>query len=350
MSLRSPWLRRTSALIATAVTLVTTLAACGSNETENPNGPLTINVGVQSAVLQTNYPQLAQALGYFKDENLQVNLTVGDNTAQAIQGLIGGSINLYIGGPEGLTANEQGADIRFIAAAANRSIFNVVTTSDVTDLRQLNNANIGVSAVQSISTVTTKQALETQGVDTKNLKYIVAGGTAKRFSAVQAGQVKAAPMGIPVNYQAVQEGLKDFGNTNSLGAPPIITGLVNVNKPWADSHRETLRRFLRAYQRTVDALYDPAMKEQNSKILADVLKIDKPYVDRALDEIFLQGDGSMMPKDSHIDPKALQTAADALLSYGALKQAMDPAKFIDNSYLEDAQKSLAAKPPASTPN
>jgi NitT/TauT family transport system substrate-binding protein len=345
---------RVLSVVSVALLLVGTSACGGSSSTESSSSgssaaadkQLTLNMGVQSLVIQTYYPQLAEALGYFKDENLKVNVTVGESTANSVQGLIGGSIDLYNGGPEGLSANEQGADLRFIAAGSNTSIWNLVAAKGITDIKQLQGAAIGVSALQSISTVTTRQALAANGVDPKSLKFIVAGGSSKRFAALQAGQVKAVPLGIPVNYQASEsEGFKDFGNTNDLGAPPLSGAVITVSKKWADGHKEELRRFLRAYQRTIDALYDPAMKDKIADIVATGIKVDKPYVERAIDEIFLSGKSKSMPKDAKVDPAALQTAADAFVEFGALKKKIDASTTIDNSYLEDAQNSLKTDPP-----
>ncbi|MGH8891984.1 MAG: ABC transporter substrate-binding protein [Actinomycetes bacterium] len=346
--LRRPGWTRTVA-VATAALLLSSTTACGSSDSSKAgkDEQLTVNMGVQSLVIQTYYPQLAEALGYFKDENLKVNISVGESTANSVQGLIGGSIDLYNGGPEGLSANEQGADLRFIAAGSNRSIWNVVGAEGVEDIHELEGASIGVSALQSISTVTTRQALQANGVDPKSLKFVAAGGTSKRFAALQAGQAEAAPLGIPVNYQASESaGFKDFGNTNELGAPPVAGAVLTVSKKWADEHKEELRRFLRAYQRTIDALYNPAMKDKIAGIVSKGIEVDKPYVERAIDEIFLKGDGKTMPKNCKVDPVALQTAADAFAEFGALKKKMDDASIaIDHSYLEDAQKSLREDPP-----
>jgi ABC-type nitrate/sulfonate/bicarbonate transport system substrate-binding protein len=221
-----------------------------------------------------------------------------------------------------------------------------VAAKDITDIKQLEGQTIGVSALQSISTVTTRQALAANGVDPKKLKFIIAGGTSKRFAALQANRVKAVPLGIPVNYQATEtEGFKDFGNTNDIGAPPVAGAVVTVSKKWADSHKEEMRRFLRAYQRTVDALYDPSKKDQIVKIVSEGVKVDPKYMERAVDDIFLSGKSEMMPKDAHIDPAALKTAADAFLEFGALKKKTDGSEALDMSYLKDAQKSLQDNPP-----
>jgi ABC-type nitrate/sulfonate/bicarbonate transport system substrate-binding protein len=345
-------LTRTVRLGLCILALLSLTVACGGGGGEpsasSSSTRLTMNVGVQSVILQTYYPELAQSLGFFDDENLDAKITVGDSTATAVQALLGGSLDVYVGGPEGLAANEQGADVRFVAAAANRSIWNVVAAPGISDIKQLQGANVGVSALQSISTVTTRQALRAQGVDPSTLTLVTAGGTSRRYAALQAGQVKAAPLGIPVNYQASQsKGFKDFGSTNELGAPPIASVVVAVSKKWANAHPEQMQRFLRAYQRTIDALYDPSQQQRVVDILSKGLKVEPPYVERALQDMFRSGPeaGQVMPRDAHIDKGALQTAADAMLEFGGLKARVDVSTAIDQSYLEKAQASLRTAPP-----
>jgi ABC-type nitrate/sulfonate/bicarbonate transport system substrate-binding protein len=341
-------LRRVAALGTAAVTALA-LTACGGGSSASQDGTLHMNVGVQSLVLQTYYPQLAEALGYFKDEKLDVSITVGESTANSVQGLIGGSIDAYLGGPEGLVASQQGADLKFVAAAANRSIWNVVAAPGTTSFADLAGKNIGVSALQSISTVTMRQALQANGVDASKLNYIVAGGTAKRFAALQADRVAAVPLGLPVNYQASDSGgFVDMGNTNDIGAPPLVAAVITVSGAWAQSHQEEMHRFLRAYQRVINALYDPAMTQKLVDLTATGLKVDPKYMEKSITELFLKGPsvGTSMPKDSHIDIPALQTSADAFQEFGALDHKVDPAPLVDMSYLENAQKSLSTNPPA----
>lgn len=349
MSLISRWgpgRLRCAAATLTAVVATVALAGCGTEE--GAGGRLELNIGVQSLVLQTYYPQLADELGYFEDENLDVNIIVGENTANSVQGLIGGSIDAYLGGPEGITATQQGADLKFVAAGANRSIWNIVARPGTTSFDQLAGQPIGVSAVQSISTVTMRQALEANGIDAASLDYIVTGGTAKRFAALQAGQVAAVPLGVPVNYQAAETaGFVDMGNTNAIGAPPIVAAVVTVEGGWAAENADALTRFLRAYQRVIDDLYDPAMTQRLVEITAEGLQIEPRYMERSISDLFLAGPevGQSMPQDAHIDAAGLQVAADAFLEFGALQQRVDPSSLVDHSYLEAAQRSLTENPP-----
>ncbi|GAA4886115.1 ABC transporter substrate-binding protein [Pseudonocardia benzenivorans] len=339
-------LRRVAAAF-TAAAIAVALTAC-SGGSGTADGKLRLNIGVQSLVLQTYYPQLADALGYFDDENLDVTITVGESTANSVQGLLGGSIDAYLGGPEGIVASQRGADLKFVAAGANRSIWNVVARPGTTSFAQLAGKPIGVSAVQSISSVTMRQAMEANGVDGAKLDYIVAGGTAKRFAALQAGQVAAVPLGIPVNYQAAEtEGFVDLGNTNDVGAPPIVAAVVTVERGWAEKNAEALTRFLRAYQRVINDLYDPAMTERLVDLTSKGLQIEPRYMERAISDLFLTGPrvGQSMPKDVHIDPAGLQVASDAFREFGSFPDQVDPTPMIDQSYLEAAQRSLIENPP-----
>jgi NitT/TauT family transport system substrate-binding protein len=348
--------------------LAVTVAACGGggSETtttaEQPGGntgtqsaaydtskPCKMKVGLQALVLQTAYPRLAQELGYYEDENLEVELLTGEVTSNNVQALIGGSLDAYLGGPEALAANEQGGDLIFVVGAANNSIWDITTDPKITDLKQIEGKAYGVSSLASISTAAAKAALEANGVDTSKVKFVAAGGTSKRYAALKAGQVQAATLGIPQNYQAEEkDGFKNFGNTSiDLGAPPINASLLTVSDKWAKANSDCLVRFLRAYQRVVTDLYDPAMKDKLTEIVSTQLKVEPKYAARAIDELFLDNDGKdpAVGKDARIDKQSLQNSVEAFVEIGALKKKVDAAPFVDESYLERAQQTLKESPP-----
>jgi ABC-type nitrate/sulfonate/bicarbonate transport system substrate-binding protein len=339
------WLTAVLAALAIAP-----FAACGSSSEPGSSGSgsgnAELTVGVQTKILQTYYPQLAQELGYFKQEGLNVKIVETQSPANTIQALIGGSLDLYLGGPEALPAAAKGADVRFIAAGSNRSIWDIVATKDVHALGDLKGKTFGVSATTSISTITARQALARNGVNPDDVKYVVAGGTGARFTALQNGRVQAAALGIPVNYKAAESGLNDLGATDTaLGAPPVTGVVLTVSKRWADGHRDKLQRFLRAYQHVIDALYDPAMTDKIVNAAAADMKVDPGHVRRAVQTLFLdkKTGGAVLPRDGHIDVRALQTAADAFSDLGSISGHVDAGKYVDMSYLEAAQRSLKEK-------
>jgi NitT/TauT family transport system substrate-binding protein len=345
---------RSTRLAGVLAVLALVIAACGGDDGGGSSGAssagsgatktVNLTVGVQTKILQTYYPQLAEKLGFFKQEGLNVKVIESQNPASSIQALLGGSLDLYLGGPEALPAAARGADVRFIAAASNRSIWDVVTTKDVRSAGDLKGKLFGVSATTSISTATSKQALQRQGVDPDAVKYVVAGGTGDRYTALLSGRIQAAPLGIPVNYKAADSGkLNDLGGTDSaLGAPPIAAVMLSTSKRWADGHQDAVRRFLRAYQHVIDALYDPAMTEKIVAAASADIQVDPKYMRRAIKTLFLDKatSGKVLPQDGHIDVKALQNAADAFVALNVLPSKVDVTKFVDMSYLEAAQASL----------
>jgi NitT/TauT family transport system substrate-binding protein len=331
------------AALAALAALAVLAPGCGDDGGSSGGGQQDLTIAVQSKILQTYYPQLADKLGYLKAEGIKIRVIESQNPSASIQALIGGSLDMFLGGPEALPAAAQGADVRFIAAGSNRSIWDIVTTNEVHDLKDLDGKEFGVSATTSISTATAKQALQAQGVDPDSLKYVVAGGTGDRYAALTSGQIQGAPLGIPVNYQATDTGkLKDFGVTDSdLGAPPIAAVVLTVSKSWAEENHDALVGFLRAYQKVIDALYDPKMTDKIVNAAAADIKVDPKYMRRAVETLFTKQSGGnpVLPRDGHIDIQALQNAADAFTSLGVLKSKVDVTKYVDMSYLEEAQKS-----------
>jgi ABC-type nitrate/sulfonate/bicarbonate transport system substrate-binding protein len=356
------WVTRTTL----AAVLALTVAACGGGEDTATTGdgagtssgeaaaydtskPCEMTVGLQALVLQTSYPRLADGLGYFEDENLEVELLTGEVTSNNVQALIGGSLDAYLGGPEALAANEQGGDLIFVVGAANNSIWDIVAQPSITDLKQLEGKSYGVSSLASISTAAAKAALVKNGVDIKKVNFLPAGGTSKRYAALQAGQVQAATLGIPQNYQAEEDdGFKNFGNTSvDLGAPAINASVLTVSEKWAKANSACLVRFLRAYQRVINDLYDPAKKDQLTEVVATQLKVPAKYAARGIEELFLENEGKdpAVGKEGRIDQESLQNSADAFVEIGALKKKIDATQYVDESYLDQAQQTLEDSPP-----
>lgn len=304
----------------------------------------TVTIGVQTKILQTYYAQLADKLGFFKQEGLKVKIIVGQDPATTVQALIGGSLDLYLGGPEALPAIVKGADLRFIAGASNRSIWDIVTTKDVNKVGDLKGKLFGVSSLSSTSTATSKQALQAQGVSPDAVKYIVAGGTGTRYTALLNGRIQGAALGIPVNYEAADSGkLNDLGSTDGqLGAPPIAATMLTVSQKWAQGHKPVVQRFLRAYQHVIDALYDPKMTARIVSAASADIEVKPQYMRKAIETLFLDKStgGQVLPKDGHIDIKALQNIADAFVSLKLLPSKIDASKYVDLSYLRAAQASL----------
>ena len=93
-----------------------------------------------------------------------------------------------------------------------------------------------------------------------------AGTSEARFAGLVSGSVDAAILGSPFDSRAAAAGYTNLGLAMDYVKDLPFTGYV-VNRPWADTHRPALRKFLAAYQKAVDWFYDNKNRDEAVKIL-----------------------------------------------------------------------------------
>ena len=92
---------------------------------------------------------VSEELGYFAEENITVELIILDGTAQVIQQLIAGNIDVGVGGPPTavILAGQEGADVAAFYQIDQRNIFDIVVPgdSDLQELGDLDGEVLGVT-------------------------------------------------------------------------------------------------------------------------------------------------------------------------------------------------------------
>jgi ABC-type nitrate/sulfonate/bicarbonate transport system substrate-binding protein len=110
-----------------------------------------------------------------------------------------------------------------------------------------------------------------------------------------------------------------------------------VHRPWAQSHKELLSRYLKAQAQAADWLYQPANKQEATKVLADTVKLSNDVATKTYEDYIEKGQGQIVTKGAKIDLEGLKNMGDVLQSLGLVKQ-VDVNKWADNSYAEAAAK------------
>lgn len=334
---------RTAAQVA-ATSLVLVLAACGgtsNGSSSSQKGGSTdpdITVAIQGLNLQTIYPMVAKKLGYFDKAGVNVKVVVNKTSgAQAIQGLLTGNYQAYFGGADSIVAASNGEkNLRLVAAGSNDSIWDlVVNKSQVTSMADLRGKKIAVLSQTGLLTQALRYALKSHGMDGDDVTIVPAGNTPQRISALTSNQVQAAAISVPQNYAVVQEGYSDLGNLSELGAPRLVTVVMQVDDRWASKHVSALAKFLKGYQALVNDIYKGRDLKSISQTFAKDLGTDQADVKRALKE--MTSSGKSLPQDLRIDKKALKNTAKAFKEYGALKDPVNAVNMIDYTYLNQAQ-------------
>ena len=146
-------------------------------------------------------------LGYWKAENLDVEVTTLEGSTAGLQQLAAGNIQFATVGPEvALLAREKGVKVKSFYVVSGVTIFRVVVPRDsaIQNVADLRGKTIGVSAMASGAVPVARALLASGGVDPdKDVKWIAVGTGAPAAVALNGKSVDA--MALWGDFQASLE-------------------------------------------------------------------------------------------------------------------------------------------------
>ena len=279
---------------------------------------------------------IAAKEGFNKGQSLNIEPTKLGTPATAAQALVGGSIDVASASADAyIVAMEQGADLVLVGQKIGNPSFTVIGQPDIKTWDQLKGGTIGVSgptdgAANVFRLMARQHGMEAQ----KDYSFVPVGTTPARYAALKAKQIKGAIMTEALTIQAVADGYSLIERSNL----PHYTFIVEaVHRPWAQSHKELLSRYLKAQAQAADWLYQPANKQEAIKVLADTVKLSNDVATKTYEDYIEKGQGQIVTKGAKVDLEGLKNMGDVLQSLGLVKQ-VDVNKWADNSYAEAAAK------------
>jgi NitT/TauT family transport system substrate-binding protein len=204
----------------------------------------------------TTMVQFGQERGFFASEGLDLNIFWTDGGSDILQVVNSGSVDIGIGtGVMGaLGAYARGAPLRIIAnefVGSSDLYYFVRSDSSVLSFKDLEGKNVGVARLGSSSESVGGMLAKQYNV---RVKFTPTGGTAATMTQVMTKQVDAAWCVFPVFLQQIDKGeirVIALGK-NASGIAEQTTRVNIASKSIIENRPEVLRRFLRAYRRTID--------------------------------------------------------------------------------------------------
>lgn len=265
-----------------------------------------------------------QEQGFFKAENIDLDVLWTEGGADEVQAAVSGSVDITMNtGLVGVIgAWSKGAPVEIIGASMTGPsdlYWYVKSDSPIKTLADLKGKSISFSRPGS-STHTVALALaKLSGTD---VKAVSTGGPASTLTQVMTNQVDVGWSAGAVNYDKVTSGELRLLARGS-DAPDLKTQTIRVhiaNKAFVEKNPDVAKRFLRAMQKTIDWAYkeDKAVQryaEMNS-VSVDVARKarDQFYPREALQMREIRGlDQSMVQavESKRIDaPLSAQRSAD----------------------------------------
>jgi NitT/TauT family transport system substrate-binding protein len=268
---------------------------------------------------------IAEQLGYFKDEGLNVKISDFAGGSVALRAVVGGSADVVSGAYEhtiSLQSKKQYFQAFVLQGRLPQIAFGVATSKagSIRSFKDLKGLKVGVSAPGSSTHNLVKQLLTLGGLDpNKDVSIIGVGLGATAITALKSGQVDAVSNTDPVMTKLEQDkSIKIIADTRTVKGTQEVWGA-----PLPAGVLHAAIEFVQKNPNTVQAL-------TNAMVRADkwIAKASATDVAKVVPETYLLGDRALY-----------------LFSYDKVKEAISPDGVISDAGAKATVKALAAFDP-----
>lgn len=204
---------------------------------------------------------IASDAGYFKQHGVDVKV-IYLPAQQGIPALLTGQIQMAsIGGPDGLSAEAQGAKLQYVATLSPVYTFQFWTLPKYAHAAALKGQRVGVSSTTGSLYSATVISLKELGLTPSDVQITPLGSVPNVDSAFLAGSIVAAASHPPATYAFRQHHFVDLVDLAQKRIPAINTGLAS-SESYIQSHSAIV-------QDVVDAVIDALKREKSDKAYAE---------------------------------------------------------------------------------
>jgi len=341
-----PWTRRRFAFATAAVVAAPALRAQGKVE----KSKISIAVGGKAGFYYLPLT-IAEQLGYFKNEGLDIEISDFAGGSRALQAVVGGSADVVSGAYEH-TINLQSKNQLFqsfvLQGRAPQIAIGVSTKAmpgyrGVADLR---GKKIGVSAPGSSTNMVANLVLSRAGVKAADVSYIGVGTSAGALAALRSGQIDAMSNIDPVMTMLEQKGeVKIISDTRTLkGTSEVFGGPMPAACLYAPLE------FVQKHPNTCQAMANAivhSLKWLQTAGPSDIIKtVPESYLlgDRALYLASFNKVREAISLDGLLPEEGAKTAVKALASFepGVKADKIDIGKTYTNEFARRAKEKFKA--------
>ena len=264
-----------------AIAVTASMAICGgvmsvSAAAEETPEKVTVNVAYMPDYASLNGLISAVELGYFEDENIDVQLTEFADGPTIIQAMESGSIDIgYIGqGAHKLCINGR-ADIFALAHVSNGDAVIGSKEKGTDTIEGLKGKTIAYSSGTSSEDIL-KKTLAKGGMTMDDITAIDMDAT-NIVTAMISGSVDACATWVPNSLKVLQEvdDAIQLTDNKTFRADTVSLDSWIVMKKYSEENRDLLVRFARALYKGFDYRADHSHDDEVCGWIADKIKLDK---------------------------------------------------------------------------
>jgi ABC-type nitrate/sulfonate/bicarbonate transport system substrate-binding protein len=252
--------------------------------------------------------------GFFAEQNLKPDLVYIPSSAQVIQQLTSGSLDVTMstGLVDPIRAIDKGSPIAIVRLEAQSPPYALVAKPSIKRMAELKGKVISVGGPKDITRIYVERMLAPNGVKPGEFDMVFAGATSARAQALLSNAVDAAIILPPFNFQAVAQGFNELGLTVDYAPELPFSGTV-VNLPWAKAHQDVMARVLAAHAKATAWFEDDKNRAEAVRIMVEASKLKPDEVEKAYD-FFRKG--KYFEPTGRISRKRMDALVDALVGLG----------------------------------
>ncbi len=224
--------------------------------------PRKVRIAVGGKALYYYLPiSIAERLGYFKDEGIDVEIIDFQGGSKSLQAVVGGSADVVSGAFEHTISMQtrgqrmrafvlQGRAPQVVFAVNNKTMPGYKTLSD------LKGKKIGVTAPGSSSQVLANFVLARAGIKPSDVSFVGVGASSAAVAAIRSGQIDAFTNLDPVIAQLQQDNLlkivadtRVIEESDAIFGGPMIAGCLYAPEKFIKSRPEDVQALTNAVVR-----------------------------------------------------------------------------------------------------
>ena len=284
---------------------------------------------------------VAAKMGFFEKEGLDVPIVTMRGSPLTIQALTADSIYVANATVDTLiNAYEKGgADLTMIGGLINGLGLSMVGGKQYKSYADLRGTTIGTQTLTSGTGFALRLVLKTHGLEyPRDYQLLNIGGASDRYQALTSGQISSAPVGVPLDLVAKQQGFNIIGYFAD-DLPNFQFNTYIVKRSWAEKNRPVAVRFMKAMVSTMRWMNDN--REQACAYLTKEMVLSMEHCRHGSD---YNWKSRIWDRNAELNVEGVRTVMKITAEQGILKEPLPPpTKYIDQSYLKQALAELGKK-------
>jgi NitT/TauT family transport system substrate-binding protein len=292
------------------------------------------NVRVAYPSLNTSVFSLiiAQKEGYFKEENLNVEL-LSIRGEIAIRTTLAGEVDFFTNAGSALAAGVRGVPVRLVTVFQDKPGWDLIAQPDIKSVSQLRGKNIAIMSPEGSLAVVAREILRKNGIDpTKDVNLVVMGGDEVRFPALQTKAISATLFNTAMSLRAQKEGFSKLANASDYAN--LVEGGLATSLEKIKQGQEKVFRFVRGALKGLN--YYVTKREAAIKYMMDNLRLKDRELVSAIYDIQTQ----LVLKEGFSDDKVLQSMIDDMKKTTKVQRDIKVGDIFDLSFVKKASAEL----------